>query len=78
MATKNDITGDALVSKQSNENFNKGYDAIDFSKKLVLCDICGKNLDSVAECYSTQCPKNWNESRVDIVGQNGNVGYGSE
>ena len=75
MATKNDITGDALVSKKNNENFNKGYDGIDFSKKLVLCDICGKNVETVAECEKTQCPKYWNEKRADEIGHNGNIGY---
>jgi len=28
MATKNDITGDALVSKRSNENYRDNYDRI--------------------------------------------------
>lgn len=77
MATKNEITGDTLISKQTNEKFSKGYDAIDFSKKLVLCDICGKDLGSTKECAWTSCPLYWNEARVDIVGQNGNIGYGS-
>jgi len=34
MATRNDITGDAIISRQSNENFRNGYDAI-FRKKEV-------------------------------------------
>ena len=32
MATHNDITGDALVSRQSNENYRNNYDLI-FGKK---------------------------------------------
>jgi hypothetical protein len=53
----------------------KDYDAIGFSKNMVLCDICGKDLNATKECAWTSCPLYWNESRVDIVGQNGNVGY---
>lgn len=34
MATKNDITGDSLVSKVSTEKFNKGYDGIDWTLPL--------------------------------------------
>lgn len=34
MATRNDITGDAIISRQSNENFRNGYDTI-FRKKEV-------------------------------------------
>lgn len=78
MATKNDITGDSLISKQNNENFNKGFDGIDFSKKLVLCDICGKDMDQVATCDKTQCSKFWDEKRADTIGSNGNIGYEPE
>jgi hypothetical protein len=34
MAGHNDITGDALVSKVTNKNFDKGFDGIDWSVKL--------------------------------------------
>ena len=44
----------------------------------ALCDICGKELNKVGECAWTSCPLNWNESRTDIIGQNGNVGYGED
>lgn len=44
----------------------------------ALCDICGKELNKVGECAWTSCPLNWNESRTDIIGQNGNIGYGDE
>lgn len=37
-----------------------------------LCDICGKELNKVTECAWTSCPLNWNEGRIDIIGQNGN------
>lgn len=40
-----------------------------------LCQICGKDLSKVTECAWTSCPKdNWDESRVDIIGSNGNDG----
>ena len=44
----------------------------------TLCDICGKELNKVGECAWTSCPLNWDETRADIVGQNGNVGYGED
>jgi hypothetical protein len=63
MATKNDITGDSLISKVNTKAFKN------------LCDICGKDLEAVTECAWTSCPLNWNEHRADQIGQNGNVGY---
>lgn len=43
----------------------------------MICDICGKELEKVTECAWTSCPKwldDWNESRIDQIGQNGNDG----
>jgi hypothetical protein len=43
----------------------------------TLCKICDKELDKVKECAWTSCPllfEDWNEDRIDIVGQNGNTG----
>lgn len=44
----------------------------------MLCNICGKDLDSPKECAWTSCPKlftdGWDESRIDAIGQNGNDG----
>jgi hypothetical protein len=34
MATKNDITGDLIKSKTSNETFDKNFDQIDWSVKM--------------------------------------------
>ena len=40
-----------------------------------LCQICGKDLSKVTECAWTSCPKdNWDEDRIDNIGQNGNNG----
>jgi hypothetical protein len=43
---------------------------------VSLCNICGKDLDNVAECAWTSCPKlfEWDENRIDNIGQNGNTG----
>ena len=43
-----------------------------------LCEICGKSLSGTKECAWTSCPLNWDEKRADIIGQNGNIGYGEE
>jgi hypothetical protein len=74
MATKNDITGDFLVSKPNSKQFEDNYDLI-FGNKSALCDICGKDLKATKECAWTSCPLNWDEKRADVIGQNGNVGY---
>ena len=42
---------------------------------IELCKICGKELEKVTECAWTSCPKwlaNWDEERMDRIGQNGN------
>jgi hypothetical protein len=75
--SSNSITGDSLVSKigskEQKEKFDEGFDRI-FGKKDPVCNICGKGLASTNECAFTGCPLNWNEDRVDTVGQNGNDG----
>jgi hypothetical protein len=77
MATKNDITGDSLISKANTKAYENNYDLI-FGKKSALCDICGKDLASTKECAWTSCPLNWDEKRADIIGHNGNIGYEPE
>lgn len=49
MTTKNDITGDKLISKVSNDKYRDGYAAI-FNKDK--CERCGKTLfeDSIHTC----------------------------
>lgn len=91
MATRNDITGDLIKTKANSdtEAYADGWERIFGKKNKVatpepttnkpvessLCDICGKELNKVGECAWTSCPLNWDESRADIVGQNGNIGY---
>lgn len=43
---------------------------------VMLCKICGKELKNVLECAWTSCPLlfEWDENRIDQIGQNGNNG----
>ena len=94
MATRNDVTGDLIKTKANGNDdaYADGWDRI-FGKKnkvadveatsnkpmdSALCDICGKELNQVKECAWTGCPLNWDESRADVIGQNGNIGYGED
>lgn len=59
MVAKNDITGDLIQSKQNNKAFEDNFDRI-FRK------------------VKKEAPELWTEEeekRVDIIGQNGPVGY---
>ena len=89
MTTWNDITGDPLVSRTLSKKGEEAFEQI-FGKKKTnggwkpppapltardpLCDICGKTLSTTQDCAWTSCPLNWNEARVDTIGQNGNDG----
>lgn len=92
MTARNDVTGDLIQTKTATDDkYAEGWERI-FGKNKVasdtatcnqsvestLCDICGKELNKVGECAWTSCPLNWDEKRADIVGQNGNVGYGED
>lgn len=63
MATTNDITGDALISKINTKEFEDNFDRI-FRKK--------PELEQEPE-YS----EDWSD-RIQIIGQNGNIGYGTD
>lgn len=41
MATKNDITGDNIISKKNNDKFRDGYDNV-FKKEHRECKRCGE------------------------------------
>ena len=73
MAARNDVTGDLIKSRVNNKQFEDNFDSI-FRKKDPLCDVCGKSLTATKECAWTGCPLNWDEGRVDIIGQNGPTG----
>ena len=75
--SSNPVTGDSLVSKigskEQKQKFDEGFDRI-FKKKDPICNVCGKTLSAVKECAWTGCQLNWDEDRVDTIGQNGNTG----
>ena len=74
MTSHNDITGDAIKSRVNTKEFEDNFDAI-FRNQDPLCKVCGKSLSSKGnECAYTACPLNWDESRLDTIGQNGNEG----
>lgn len=66
MATTNDITGDAIRSKKPSEAFNKGFGEIDWSVKLGDAEVSSDKPVVTSE--------DWDEDRMDIIGQNGNDG----
>lgn len=55
MATKNDITGDSIISKTNTKQYEDNWDRI-FGKKKKDEEL-------------------FDEDRIDIIGQNGNIGY---
>jgi hypothetical protein len=75
MATTNPITGDLLVSKTLSEKGSENYDAIFGKKKKTNGGWTPPplNLDKL-EWTEDQDPESWGDSRVDIIGQNGNTG----
>ena len=62
MASHNDITGDALVSRVTNKKFDKGFEGIDWSVKLE------------PKKPMVQLELEFDEERIDTIGQNGNEG----
>lgn len=72
MAAKNDITGDDIKSRGNSDKFKEGMDKI---KPLCFND-CKYLMDTYTKCRVCYWhPKNqWNEERIDIIGQNGNEG----
>lgn len=74
MASRNDVTGDLIKSRKNSKEFEDNFDRIFRKNKDPLCDVCGKSLSATKECAWTGCPLNWDEGRVDIIGQNGPTG----
>ena len=68
MATHNDITGDALVSRQANENYRSNYDRI-FGKKKEKQNADGTSANgsavSVSSVPSAGCTGQVGESGSD-------------
>lgn len=69
MAATNNITGDSLVSKlgdkDQQEKFSNNFDSI-FGVKPKKEKYVPPELDG------------WDEKRMDVIGQNGNIGYEAE
>jgi hypothetical protein len=74
MTSRNDVTGDLIKSRKNSKEFEDNFDRIFRKNKDPLCDVCGKSLSATKECAWTGCPLNWDETRVDIIGQNGPTG----
>jgi hypothetical protein len=71
MAARNEITGDLIKTRVGNsDNFKKGFDGIDWSVKLE--DVTPATNQPVEP---TQLELDFDEDRIDIIGQNGNIGY---
>jgi hypothetical protein len=72
MTARNEITGDLIKTRVGNsDNFKKGFDGIDWSVKLE--DVTPATNQPVEP---TQLELDFDEDRIDIIGQNGNIGYG--
>ncbi len=71
MAARNEITGDLIKTRVGNsDNFKKGFDGIDWSVKL---EDAKSTTDKPVE--PVQLELDFDEDRIDIIGQNGNIGY---
>lgn len=70
MASTNGITGDSLVNKPNSKEYEENYDKI-FGNKFKCNGFCGHH-----ECleHETDCIRLNKQSRIDVIGQNGNSG----
>jgi hypothetical protein len=72
----NDITGDAIStrfgSKEAQEKFDQSFDTI-FGEKKKKTNGGWTPPPLPLNEYPDQ---DWPEERIDVIGQNGNVGYG--
>jgi len=71
MAAYNDVTGDALVSRTLSEEGSKSFDRIFGEKKKTNGGWTPPPLP-----LNEYPDQDWPEDRIDVIGQNGNVGYG--
>jgi hypothetical protein len=62
MSSRNDITGDKLQSKLTTKAYEEGFDLIFGNKKKE-------------KQKPEQLELDFDEVRMDIIGQNGNIGY---
>lgn len=69
MASYNDVTGDKIQSRTNNKQFEDNFDRI-FGKK----DKPKVGYPPLTPDKPVEPASDWDEKRVDIVGQNGNTG----
>ena len=76
MATYNDVTGDAIAtrfgSKEQQEKFDQSFDAIFGTKKKTNGGWTPPPLPLNA--YPDNGSDEWDETRIDTIGKNGNDG----
>lgn len=72
LAKIDEAGGHPMIINETNIHVVK--ETLDSLKQDPLCDVCGKSLETTKECAWTSCPLNWDEKRVDIIGQNGPTG----
>lgn len=78
MATRNDITGDALISKTNSKEYEANWDKIFGKKKKTNGGWTPPPLETHKilrpETKWEGDPINFDEDRIDTIGQNGNTG----
>lgn len=74
MATRNDITGDKLISRTLSKEGEDNWDRI-FGKKKTTVAEATPTADQPMEYTQMDL---FDEERIDIIGSNGNIGYEEE
>lgn len=75
MAAKNEITGDNLISRGFSKEGEANFDAIFGTKKKTNGGYVPPPLPLNEYPNNSDDPEEWDERRMDIIGQNGPVGY---
>lgn len=70
MVARNDITGDKLQSKKNTTTYENNWELIWGKKKKETHDILKPETKWQGDCIQLD----WNEDRIDTIGQNGNEG----
>ena len=70
MASYNDITGDKIATRQVSKDYENNFDRI--FRKDKVAEVTPASTEPVEP---TQLELDFNEDRIDIIGQNGNIGY---
>lgn len=73
MASYNDITGDKIATRTITKSYEDNYDRIFGKKKDKVAEPAPAAAEPVEP---VQLELDFDEERIDIIGQNGNIGYG--